>query len=534
MNEDILSIIFSYGDYLDYSNFYMVNSEWKYCITKYTDYPKLMKYMNPSFSGIGKNMIFYHICKNNELKIAKWFHQYFKNSLREDIYLVIFKESCIENLCLIAEYIYSLTKFPTAFLIEVFRFINSNSNSLDKIRWFYNLTKIKTLHDNEPFNIRYKCHCGNLTINQDIISLDNIDIYLKNHEDCINGHRKILKELFDRNNVRYSVILKHEKTPKYYFDIYNENIRGEIVFFTNINDYFVYHCQNNNFEIVRDLYETGLINIHHNNSLCLQNSLKYGHVDIVRYLYDRGARIINNVKLVNQVCKLGHIRILKMLEEKGILKDIDDLTNCFQFACCNNRHELASYLYSKYKNKIDIHRNDNVLLRTCCNQGLINIVRWLVLLGADVTANDNNALYLACINNNIDIIIFLIETGKFNINNVIYKLIDICCIKNNVDIIKFIVSIPNIDINETYFTIFSLACKYKKIHIIQWLFLYCKQKFIQVANKNFNLIIATDDIDIFKYVISNTNIEINVKMIDLFHKYKSYTLLKYINFIKEL
>jgi hypothetical protein len=121
LNEDILSIVFSYNDYHDYANFYLVNSEWRYCVRKYTDYTKLLNFSNfIKISKIDKTMMLYNTCKSNEIKLVRWFVNQYGNQIDDKIYSVILKESCENKQYDLAEFILSLNKFNERSIIDIF------------------------------------------------------------------------------------------------------------------------------------------------------------------------------------------------------------------------------------------------------------------------------------------------------------------------------------------------------------------------------------------------------------------------------
>jgi hypothetical protein len=349
-------------------------------------------------------------------------------------------------------------------------------------------------------------------------------MYTKDHNDCLDGHKNTLKT-FDRNNVKCSVIKNHNTRLEYYFDLPDRRVFGTIIYFTDINIYFTYHCQNNNVKTIIELYETFPINIHFSNSIALQIAVNRGHIDVLRYLYSLGARL-DNYQFLYLACKGGQMRVVELAISNKFVDELDDITKCFQIACYKNHFEIAKCLYASYSQKINLFDNDSIIFRICCEKGYLNFVIWLSKLNIDITAKNNDAFRLSCLENHLEIMQFLYSSGKINIFMNNNQIMDICCYKCYLNIIAWMFTLEDVDKSLLYSIIFNKACKYGQYNIVQWLYLNDRTRYLEMANENFEIVIETDNEKIAKFLLANGNISINDRLIKKCERNSSYSVMK--------
>ena len=111
---------------------------------------------------------------------------------------------------------------------------------------------------------------------------------------------------------------------------------------------------------------------------CLQCACKYGNMDAVVFLVERGADVTaQDNSAVCWAAANGHLHVVKYLAEKGA----------------------------------DVTAMDNSAVRWAAAHGHLHVVEYLVERGADVTAMDNSAVREASSINHVDVVYFLVGRG---------------------------------------------------------------------------------------------------------------------------
>lgn len=116
----------------------------------------------------------------------------------------------------------------------------------------------------------------------------------------------------------------------------------------------------------------------YNNTSALQAAAENGHLDVVEYLYERGAVIDSN----------GNYALLLALQ--------------------NGRFPVVEFLRSK---GADIHTVCNTVLVLVAGTKRLDIIKYLCENGADVNTDNGMALYQAVRQSHIDVVKYLIENG---------------------------------------------------------------------------------------------------------------------------
>lgn len=127
------------------------------------------------------------------------------------------------------------------------------------------------------------------------------------------------------------------------------------------------------------------VEVKYSNFLALRKAAENGHLDVVKSLVEFGADIhaVNDEALRSSACR-GHLDVVKYLVGKGADVDLYGqaaLSNAARF----NRLEVTQYLISL---GIPVPQD---LLSSCADIGYLDIVRFLVMSGADVSYNDFEA-----------------------------------------------------------------------------------------------------------------------------------------------
>lgn len=143
---------------------------------------------------------------------------------------------------------------------------------------------------------------------------------------------------------------------------------------------FITCCSYNN-PLYRHIYQHYNINIHEHNEAAFRYSCKNGHIEVAKYL----------VVTSEHECQFDintHYNIYSDLSNsQKNRKKIDIHANneaAFTFACQNGHLEVAKWLVDlsiKYKSLINIHIENEDAFITACENRRLDIIKWLIELG---------------------------------------------------------------------------------------------------------------------------------------------------------
>lgn len=260
--------------------------------------------------------------------------------------------------------------------------------------------------------------------------------------------------------------------------------------------------KNGDLEEIRQLIDNGS-----DINEALITCINYRHVDVVKYLMQKGAdRKANNYGALKLSIKLNYPEIINLLiitksdfkfalnycandyleTTKILIKNDHDLKNAIYFYVDKGNVEALSYLVKnndicdKYINGIlshaslisnleivkfaiengaSIHHNfDSALIASASNNNL-EIVKYLIENGASIHAENDYALRISVENSNVEMVSFLIDNGAF-VDTYFNKAIRSSLIKGNVEIIKLL--IKNSDNEEIAYNSSLQYCIYSR------------------------------------------------------------------------
>lgn len=254
-----------------------------------------------------------------------------------------------------------------------------------------------------------------------------------------NSHLEIIKFLLDNGANKYYAFkntIKYNCTSVLKLLISSYNIKLDI--FSNLA------LRKASFDgltqTVEVLIQNG-IDVHAINNIALCSSACNGHIDIVKLLIDNGANIHadSEYALIN-ASKNGHYNVVKLLIDKGAIINNNALIKATYMG-----HFNIVKLLIELGTNIDIHIDNDYLLRISLSKGYIHIVKLLVNYDNANIINYINykALINATRNGHIDIVKFILEYK--------YKFIEIDLVKleialmsaiyrNHLDIVKLLLT----------------------------------------------------------------------------------------------
>jgi len=297
--------------------------------------------------------------------------------------------------------------------------------------------------------------------------------------------------------------------------IINTNLIGyfklKINYFININKYFLSACKFNNVNIVRYLIKNYKIDIYHKDKYgnnCLFYAL-CNSVDMIKYL-------ISNYKFnINIENNFGHDCLMFACSD---LRNINITKNFKMIPYSNSIHSIYYDNHLMYKNsgnyKINNYSNNLDIIKYLIEYCKINIDH--------VDHIFNNCLIYACwYNSDINVVKYLIEENKMNVNfKNIYGsncLLAACNNNQNIDIIKYLIENRKMDINIKNDLgnncLLSACLSNSNINIIRYLIedLNMNINYKNKINSNCLLLAcqSNENIDIIKYLIEDCGMNIN-------------------------
>lgn len=230
--------------------------------------------------------------------------------------------------------------------------------------------------------------------------------------------------------------------------------------------YIYYACKHGYFDLVKQLIadHPNWINKTHNSKTLLMVAAQYGHLDLVNYLIEKGARISDRSYSFEKNYKYEkltaldiaimhnqtHIAIV-LLEKYNLLEP-----GSFHIACTVGNSEIAKRLLQKNSlllNYCNIN-NESPLLLSIKNKHY-ELAEYLILSGANITLSDFNHLtpldHLATqpsneSNNHLaKMILKLMPEWDKLPNNFNFQSLDLACKSGNLELVKMIVKkYPNL------------------------------------------------------------------------------------------
>jgi ankyrin repeat protein len=169
-------------------------------------------------------------------------------------------------------------------------------------------------------------------------------------------------------------------------------------------------------------------------------------------------------------CKNDHLEIVKFLTDKGAdIHHCDDYcVSPVEIACTNGHLDIVEFLMSK---RVSIHEFDDYTLRIASEKGYLNIVKLLVKNGGDIHALDDAPIRIACENGHLDVAEYLLEKGAH------IHAMDNYCLKQasyygHLDVVKFLIG-KFCDTPPTYVDLYNrviyFAKENKHVEVIKFL-----------------------------------------------------------------
>lgn len=128
------------------------------------------------------------------------------------------------------------------------------------------------------------------------------------------------------------------------------------------------------------------------NEYTINKASKNGHLDVVKFLYDKGANYTNDA--IDLASSRGHLDVVKFLLNVG-----SEFTYAIDYACENGHLEVVKYLHSIGGKVCGPSAMDSA-----AENGHIEVVKYLDSIGCDFY---NTTVYYATENGHLEVVKFL-------------------------------------------------------------------------------------------------------------------------------
>lgn len=131
-----------------------------------------------------------------------------------------------------------------------------------------------------------------------------------------------------------------------------------------------------------------------------------GHLEVVKYFIENGVRINTKYNFgTTAICRAvggGHYEVVDYLIDNGAKLDLT-----FEYAAASNRLEMVKHLHQK---GADIRKSPAAIV-DASRYGYIDIIKYLISIGADIQHNENEAITIASRDGFLEVVKCLHQNG---------------------------------------------------------------------------------------------------------------------------
>lgn len=139
-----------------------------------------------------------------------------------------------------------------------------------------------------------------------------------------------------------------------------------------------------------------------NNSNALIYNVEHGHYDTVEYLLKNGINIESiSYEIMKYVIQNRYFKVASLLLKYGVKSD-----NLLIYYVNNENIKITKFLI---ENSVSINKDDALI--NSASRGYLDIVKLLIMNGADIHSKNESSLLLSAKNGHLDVVSFLLLNG---------------------------------------------------------------------------------------------------------------------------
>lgn len=432
-------VIPSYSCWLSHM---MINGYYD-CLKWFLEQNSDNNYMNVCFENI--QILF----KKGHFNIIKWLYET-QPTLYFDKYMS-FTNACLCNNLEIAKWLYENFKDEIGVISHTLE--NSYISSSEIIFWLIDVYEAEDIYYDKRELFIYMCQYNNIEIVKHLIKTE---IYLP-HIDV-----KFIKQLkYSKTDNNQLILLLFKTFPS----IINEKT------IIHILDTFV-----NNLEIIKYIFELN-ISVDYSNSIqnIFTHACLHNNANTISWLVKQKFKLeLLSSNIFYRICTVGHVDVCKWL--CSYMEYKPEITcELFSAICQSNNLEMAQWLYSK-NNIIVMIRFDKLNVKICKNnkQDNLELLQWLHSLNKITDSSNLITMGMAlCINDNLKSLKWFYKTYNDTMINNSDKFFEAAILYNHIDILNFIIKQNNnIDINKIVQSTLPKITKYNILLSLTTLYHY--------------------------------------------------------------
>lgn len=466
--------------------------------------------------------IFAHLCQNNYLEIARWYHSIhpdLSEDILDDMVTYVVGEYCnlemAHWICSIHTDLSERVKYCAFNLscvngkLELAKWIYSlGLDDLEVAQWIHSLG----LDEFESGPLSHTCLLsigkGHLDVVDFLLTLQP-DMDLSNNEDyplsqqvllCIQGgHLEMAKWLFQRYPQEFDMIdLFHNAcTGCSFYEMYGpyrvfrsistpslpmvqwiHSVSPES--FDVINQDSLFHMiSSDRFEIIQWIHSLNPIQLSINDhEKMFRASSSLGYSQMTRWLFELRPidAIYDDFELA---CTNGHLHVAELLcfLKPGFMPFNEEKSgselNIFEMTCNHGKLDVAKWLYSIFSAQIDVSTDFKYVFRSACENGYLDIVQWIHLIqpDLDICFNDNAPIKSACGYGHLPVAQWILSVRPdMDLHAEDEDFFCIACESGKLEIAKWLLSVaPDINIRARGDNSFKKACENNHPKVVKWL-----------------------------------------------------------------
>ena len=222
---------------------------------------------------------------------------------------------------------------------------------------------------------------------------------------------------------------------------------------------------------------------------------RHGYIDCAKGFLNINKFDINskNDEAICLACQEGHLEMVKWLYKIG--GNIKAQNNwCFGMSISRGNLEMLKWIESL--KVVDIHYNYDQFFRSACSFGKLEIAKWLYSFGnVDIHAFMDSAFLTSCSENHVEVAKWLYSLGGYNLHFEDDLFFKFICQQGNIYILQWLHDINEFNVHYQDDFYFRLSCNLNHLEQSKWIY--------SLGNVN----IKSNRNEVFRLACNSNNIE---------------------------